>query len=41
MPKRTDIRSVLIREGCLNRMSQDCVATELNCRKPGLLESLR
>ena len=36
MPKRTDIHSVLVMEGCLDRMSQGRVATELSCEKPGL-----
>jgi len=36
MPKRTDIQSVLVMEGCLDRMSQGRVATELSCKKPGL-----
>ena len=36
MPKCADIHSVLVMEGCLDRMSQGRVAPELSCKKPGL-----
>jgi hypothetical protein len=37
MPKRPDIHSVLIMEGCLNRVLPGRVVTELGCRNSGLL----
>lgn len=36
MPKRTDIHSVFIMEGCLNHALQGRDATELICQKLGL-----